>query len=526
MCQRSYLPNFFTPKTTGCVFEPTETLTPGDAHFSPASNVELKIAVKQLEEDCPTDVTSDTSTDTDTDTPSTTATEFSPQNKEELQLAIKECLDPATSGGCNAKYGPIGEWDVSHVTDMSAIFRGRKDFNADISKWDVSQVTTMGGMFYGAESFAADISNWDVSKVTDTSGMFFAAKAFNADISKWDVSQVTVMTGMFRGAKVFDADISNWDVSHVTDMGAMFHGAEVFNAGISKWDVSKVSDMSFMFNGAKSFNADISKWDVSKVLAMIGMFEGAIKFNADISKWDVSSVIDMSFMFRNAEMFKGDLSKWDVSNLKHILRIRGAVGGTEEKGRNGRLKWENLNQEVKNQQGVVGIRSPLGHSKVSFVPGPAGGILFSGNIIPYMSDGDGERFGFSKIRTVIDASTTFLGFSKDTKALRLEVTGDGQPYKVVVREKDKSFWGGTLPVWEAQFDTKAGERTVVELPLDKDTWHEMSKGERVNGERLPEWSKLQGIGMMIHSAEMHGNGDPYQKHFPFQMTVHSMELQG
>jgi len=284
--------------------------------------------------------------------------------------------------------------------------------------------------------------------------------------------------------------------------------------------------MTGMFRGAKVFNADISNWDVSHVTDMIGMFEGAITFNADISKWDVSSVIDMSFMFRNAEMFKGDLSKWDVSNLKHILRIRGAAGGTEEKGRNGRLKWESLNQEVKNTEGLTKVPPYQGHSKVSFVPAPAGGILFSGNIIPDI-DGAGKRIGFAKCRTVVDASTTFLGFSKDTKALRLEVTGDGQPYKVVVREKDKSFWGGTLPVWQAEFDTKAGERTVVELPLDKETWHEMAKGQRVNGEKLPEWSKLQGIGMMIHSAEMHSNGgDPYQKHFPFKITVHSMEMKG
>jgi len=404
---------------------------------------------------------------------------------------------------------------------MSAIFRGAKAFNADISKWDVSSVTDMGGMFYGAEGFTADISKWDVSKVTDTSGMFYGTKGFNADISKWDVSHVTVMTGMFRGAKTFNADISNWDVSSVTDMNAMFHGAEGFNADISKWDVSKVIDTSFMFRGAKSFNNDISKWDVSKVVAMIGMFEGAITFNGDISKWDVSSVIDMSFMFTNANMFKGDLSKWKISSLKSILRIRGAVGGTEEKGRNGRLKWESLNEDVPNAKGVPPYQ---GHSKVSFIPGPAGGVLCAGNIIPNY-DGAGHRVGSSKCQTVIDASTTFLGFSKDTKALRLEVTGDGQPYRVTVREKDKGFWS-TPPVWQAEFDTKAGERTVVELPLDKATWHEIAKGQRVDGGKLPEWSKLQGIGLMLDSADMHGSGNPNQKHWPFQITVHSMEMKG
>ena len=54
------------------------------------------------------------------------------------------------------------------------------------------------------------------------------------------------------------------------------------------------------------------------------------------------------------------------------------------------------------------------------------------------------------------------------------MTGDGQPYRVTLRETDKkSFWGGTPPVWQAEFPTKDGERTVVDLPLDKDTWHEV-----------------------------------------------------
>merc|ERR1719247_1007970 len=33
LCQRSYLPNFFAPRTTGCVYEPTETV-PDQASFS------------------------------------------------------------------------------------------------------------------------------------------------------------------------------------------------------------------------------------------------------------------------------------------------------------------------------------------------------------------------------------------------------------------------------------------------------------------------------------------------------------
>ncbi len=46
------------------------------------------------------------------------------------------------------KYGPIGDWDVSAITDMSDLFRDIEKFNVDISSWDTSRVTKMNGMFW------------------------------------------------------------------------------------------------------------------------------------------------------------------------------------------------------------------------------------------------------------------------------------------------------------------------------------------------------------------------------------------
>jgi len=40
-------------------------------------------------------------------------------------------------------YGPIENWDVSDVTDISYLFYNKGTMNADLSSWDVSSVTNM-----------------------------------------------------------------------------------------------------------------------------------------------------------------------------------------------------------------------------------------------------------------------------------------------------------------------------------------------------------------------------------------------
>ena len=133
-------------------------------------------------------------------------------------------------GDCSGeKNGPIGEWDVSRVTDMNTLFSDAKGFNHDISNWDVSSVTSMTWMFSDAQSFNGDISNWDVSSVTSMKWMFFNTQSFNSDISNWSVSRVTDMRGMFNHAQSFNSDVSNWDVSSVTDMNEMFRDATSFS---------------------------------------------------------------------------------------------------------------------------------------------------------------------------------------------------------------------------------------------------------------------------------------------------------
>ena len=76
------------------------------------------------------------------------------------------CADPVAA---EIKYGHIGDWDTSTITDMSFMFSGFED--------DVEHYVP------GAESFNEDISRWNTSSVTNMRYMFLNATAFNANIS-------------------------------------------------------------------------------------------------------------------------------------------------------------------------------------------------------------------------------------------------------------------------------------------------------------------------------------------------------
>ena len=83
-------------------------------------------------------------------------------------------FDPAAA---IATYGPIADWDVSAISDMSRLFSGLGEFNANISNWDTSGVTDMSNMFgglnpgQGATTFNQPL-DFDTSSVTDMHAMF------------------------------------------------------------------------------------------------------------------------------------------------------------------------------------------------------------------------------------------------------------------------------------------------------------------------------------------------------------------
>ena len=124
---------------------------------------------------------------------------FIPKTKEELQTAVGLWISDKTAA-LSTYGGEINTWDVSLITDMMSMFKGKTTFNDDISGWDVSNVTDMSSLFRGTDNFNGDISNWDVSSVNNMYGIFWDAASFNQNISSWDVSKVAYMSKMFDGA--------------------------------------------------------------------------------------------------------------------------------------------------------------------------------------------------------------------------------------------------------------------------------------------------------------------------------------
>jgi len=69
---------------------------------------------------------------------------------------------------------PIGEWDVSRVTNFDELFVNMRSFNEPLN-WDTSNAVSMIVMFLGCTKFNQPL-HWNVKKVKDMHGMFKECK--------------------------------------------------------------------------------------------------------------------------------------------------------------------------------------------------------------------------------------------------------------------------------------------------------------------------------------------------------------
>ena len=239
-------------------------------------------------------------------------------NDETIHILTKLWYDTKTRTDVEDKFGKIGEWNTSNITNMNRLFANMRNFDEDLGGWDVSNVTDMSGMFERAEWFNQSLDAWDVSNVTNMEDMFNCAAMFNQPIGSWDVSKVTNMHRMFKGAEFFDQPIGTWNVSNVTNMKEMFSSAIFFNEDITKWKVGNVKNMTRMFEFALNFNQPIGNWAIGNVKNMNSMFRNAGNFNQPIGNWAVGNVKNMNSMFRNARKFNQPIGNWAVGNVKNM----------------------------------------------------------------------------------------------------------------------------------------------------------------------------------------------------------------
>lgn len=222
----------------------------------------------------------------------------------ELKTAYNQWCDDRSA--VESKYGPIGQWDVSRVTTLAALFcellvcQNHYDppsnpkcigFNKDISGWDISRVTSLTYTFAGARSFNQPLAPWDTSRVTRMGSTFDAAESFNQPLT-WNTAKVTDMGSMFRLAKAFNQpSVQDFDTSNVVNMRSTFHLAVKFNQPLP-WNTKNTKEMKDMFAHAKSFDQPLN-WDVSNVDRFEGTFDDTTSLS-DCNKAHIHAVFEQT----------------------------------------------------------------------------------------------------------------------------------------------------------------------------------------------------------------------------------------
>ena len=112
-----------------------------------------------------------------------------------------------------ATYGPIANWGVSSITNMSELFYSMTYFNADISGWDTSGVTTMQGMFQVRSARASTLTRIRPARCLLT--------ARPTRVPSPGPQSPPPTPDTRQGASAFNQPLS-LNTSSVTDMSSMF----------------------------------------------------------------------------------------------------------------------------------------------------------------------------------------------------------------------------------------------------------------------------------------------------------------
>tara|TARA_B110000908_G_C10243377_1_gene447370 strand:- start:971 stop:2410 length:1440 start_codon:yes stop_codon:yes gene_type:complete len=205
---------------------------------------------------------------------------------------LRDAVDSWLKNSVDAekKYGHINNWNTSKVTNMSKLFHLKVNPDKPLLH----------------TSFNEPIGDWDVSEVTDMTALFGGLKNFNQDLSKWDVSNVRDMTAMFYKATSFNQDIGSWNVGNVRNMRNMFQNASSFNCGGKPYDKNRRVNINLNEKFERMMDQYLYGYDESNDLEPISN-------KNQISEWNVQNVKNMTAMFKNASSFVGrQIVSWQI----------------------------------------------------------------------------------------------------------------------------------------------------------------------------------------------------------------------
>ncbi len=283
--------------------------------------------------------------------------------------------------------------NLQSVTDLSYMFFDAHSMNLDMGQWDISQVTDMTAMLdtsgIDCKNYSATLLGWatnPLSPINITLGSAGLMYDFNSMVNRdsllqknWfitgdEASDCTYIPRPFvttwqtnnPGASCnscitiptvdgvtysYDVDWENDGIydefgvnrSIVHDYGTpgtytvairgafpqiSFYGTagslaskddleKIIN--INQWGDMQWESMDRAFLRCVNLKVDATDIpDLSKVRSMVSMFGFCPEFDADVSQWDVSNVLNLSGLFSRCFKFNSDLSLWDVSNVYNM----------------------------------------------------------------------------------------------------------------------------------------------------------------------------------------------------------------
>ena len=221
--------------------------------------------------------------------------------------------------GDKRKMVNISNWGCFDWTEGSDVFNRCDLMTQTATDAPTISTTSMVWAFGNTNNWNGVVDHWDMSGVTNITAMFRAARAFNQPVNSWDTSSFTNTSFAFMDADVFNQPLNNWDMSNVTLGQQMFSGADLFNQDLSSWNISSVLSNNFqgLLTRASSFNSPLN-WSVINFISVYQFLLEATSFDQSLAAWDISKITsgNNSFMtgggFVTPANYEATLVSWEA----------------------------------------------------------------------------------------------------------------------------------------------------------------------------------------------------------------------